>query len=385
MEKKKTSKQWLWYFSLFAALILLFKLCDNLGQVVGAIGFIIRILTPFVVGLMIAFLLHRPTKWVEERFLKLKGRFWEKAARPLSLGIVYLLVFGLLGLLISLVLPRLAASLADLAKALPGYVGVALARLEALLISGPFEDIPLTDWLNSLYESLTKQLSQLLSTENVLTALRGVVNVTTSIVDVVIAIIVSIYMLAGRERLVKEAKSVAGLVMRKNRVETIADYGHRTAVIFYNYFYGALVDAVVVGVIASIGLAIFRVPYAVLLGLLLGLLNMIPYFGAIIGGVGIVLMTLLTINIYAAIGVAIYIVVIQQVDANIIQPRIVGGSVGLRPIYVLLAITLFGGLFGFWGIFLGVPFMAVIQMFIKDGIVKQRAFKKKASAEKEKE
>jgi len=124
--------------------------------------------------------------------------------------------------------------------------------------------------------------------------------------------------------------------------------------------------------VVSIGLLIFRVPYAVLLGLLLGLLNMIPYFGAIIGGIGVVLVTLLAKNLYAAIGVAIFIVVVQQIDANIIQPRVVGGSVGLRPIYVLLAITLFGGLFGFWGIFLGVPLMAVVQMFVKDAIARRR-------------
>ena len=114
-------------------------------------------------------------------------------------------------------------------------------------------------------------------------------------------------------------------------------------------------------------------PYAVLLGMLLGLLNMIPYFGAIIGCIGIALVTLLTNGFAAALGVAIFIVVVQQVDANIIQPRVVGGSVGLRPIYVLLAITLFGGLFGFWGIFLGVPLMAIVQMFVKDAIVAKRS------------
>jgi len=106
----------------------------------------------------------------------------------------------------------------------------------------------------------------------------------------------------------------------------------------------------------------------VLLGMTLGLMNMIPYFGAIVGAIGIALVTLLTSNFYTAIGVVIYIIVIQQVDANIVQPRIVGGSVGLRPIYVLLSITLFGGLFGFWGIFLAPPLMALVQMLVRDAI-----------------
>jgi len=134
-----------------------------------------------------------------------------------------------------------------------------------------------------------------------------------------------------------------------------------------------LLDALCVGVVVSIGLALFRVPYGVLLGMTLGLMNMIPYFGAIIGSIGIALVTLLTTNIYTAIGVVIYVVVIQQIDANIIQPRVVGGSVGLRPIYVLLSITLFGGLFGFWGIFLAPPLMAIVQMFVRDATIARKA------------
>ena len=102
--------------------------------------------------------------------------------------------------------------------------------------------------------------------------------------------------------------------------------------------------------------------------MMLGLLNMIPYFGAIIGGAICVLVALLSGNFYGALFVAIYILVMQQVDANIIQPRIVGPTVGLRPVYVLLGITIGGGLFGFWGIFLGVPMIAVVQMLLVEYI-----------------
>lgn len=377
MEKKKPSRRWIWYFSLIAALIVVYKLCDNLGKVVGAIGFVIGILAPFVAGLILAFLLHHPTLWLEKKLLKLKGRFWQVMARPLSLAAVYLLLLGVIALLISLVLPHLAASLADLVRSLPGYVELAIERVEDMMHSGFLQDMDLVGTLDALYQTLFNTVTRLLSTENVLSALRGVVNVTTSIVDVVIAVIVSVYMLSGREHLMREAKAVIGLFTRKNRVETVSRYGHRIATIVYQYFYGALLDALVVGVVVSVGLSIFRVPYAVLLGMLLGLLNMIPYFGAIIGCVGIALVTLLTNGFPAALGVAIFIVVVQQVDANIIQPRVVGGSVGLRPIYVLLSITLFGGLFGFWGIFLGVPMMAIIQMFVKDAIAAKRAKEEK--------
>lgn len=373
MERRKPSRHWLWYFSLLTALIVVFKLIDNLGEVVGAIGFILGILSPFVAGLLIAFLLHHPSLWIEKRIQRLKGRFWQVTARPISLVVVYLVLLGLLTLLISLVLPHLTASLADLVRSLPGYFESAIAQLDGLIHSDLLQQFDLASSMEQLENLLMETITRLLSTENVLTALRGVLNVTTSLVDVVIAVIVSIYMLSGREHLMRALRALCGLFFKSQRVETIACYSHRVAAIIYNYFYGALLDALVVGVVVSVGLAIFRVPYAVLLGMLLGLLNMIPYFGAIIGCIGIALVTLLTNGFAAAIGVAIFIIVVQQVDANVIQPRVVGGSVGLRPIYVLLAITLFGGLFGFWGIFLGVPLMAVVQMFLKDAIVAKKA------------
>ncbi len=372
MDKKRPPRRWFWYFSLVAALIVVFKLCDNLTSVVAAVNFVIGILTPFVVGGVLALLLHRPSSWLETRFKKLKGRAWPKLARPLALVIVYVLLFGILTLLMSLVMPRLATSLVELVRSLPTYIKSAFTRLETMLQEGPLASFELTDGLDKFYRSVLTTVTQLLSTENVIGALRGVLDATMSVVDVVIGFIVSIYMLAGREHITASVRNLAGLVAPQTHIDTAAHYSRRIAAIFNNYFYGALLDALVVGVVASIGLAIFRVPYAVLLGLLLGILNMIPYFGALIGGVGIVLITLLTNGFYAALGVTIYIIVIQQVDANIIQPRVVGDSVGLRPIYVLLAITLFGGLFGFWGIFLGVPLMAVIQMFVRDASIRKR-------------
>lgn len=372
MERKNPPQRWLWYFSLLAALIVVFKLFDNLGKVVNAIGFILNILTPFVAGLIIAFLLHRPSLWIEKKIGALKGRFWQSAARPLSLVVVYLLMLGLVTLIISLVLPHLMSSLTDLVRSLPGYFESAITRLDGLIHSDFLQQYDLAATLDQLQKTLLDTVTRLLSTENVLTALRGVLNITTSIVDVVITIIVSIYMLSGREHLMRAARAFCGLFLKEGRVQAVTCYGHRIAAIIYNYFYGALLDALVVGMVVSVGLAIFRVPYAVLLGFMLGLLNMIPYFGALIGGISIALVTLLTGGFYAALGVTIFVIVVQQVDANIIQPRVVGGSVGLRPIYVLLAITLFGGLFGFWGIFLGVPLMAIVQMFLKDAIAAKR-------------
>ena len=367
MEHKRAIKRWLWYFSIPAAAILLFKLYDNFGEALGLVGKLIGILAPFVGGFVLAFFMYRPSCWVENSLLKCKGKIWPRLARPLALTITYLALIGVLALVMYLLIPTLTNSLIQLANALPGYIDAAMQALQRWEQSGGWmAAIGLTERVSEAYTLLLDTLTRLLTTENILNAIKGVGNVAASLVDVVIAFIVSLYMLGGREHLAASVKNLLSLFFKPRTLSAIGDYGYRSIRIFGNYFYGAFVDALCVGVVVSIGLALFRIPYAVLMGMMLGLMNIIPYFGAIIGGVGIALVTLLTTNLYTTIGVVIFVVIVQQVDANILQPRVVGGSVGLRPIYVLLSITLFGGLFGFWGILLAPPLMAIVQMFVRD-------------------
>lgn len=200
---------------------------------------------------------------------------------------------------------------------------------------------------------------------------------TASLFDAVMAVIISIYMLNEREALLAAVKSLVGAAFGRKVQASAALYAHKTAAIFYNYLYGALIDAAVVAVIMSIGFLLFGLPSAVLLGCIVGLLNFIPYFGAIIGGCIAVAVALFNGNIYTAIGVLIYVVVMQQLDGNILQPKIVGSTVGMRPVYVLLAITVGGGLFGFGGMLISVPVMAVIKMLVTDFI----AYRKKQAEE----
>lgn len=367
MERKHSVKRWLWSFSLIAAAILLYKLYDNFAEALGLVGTLIRILAPFVGGFVLAFFMHGPSNLLEKLFRKLKGKFWQKAARPLSLAVTYLLLLGAIAGVVCLLIPTIIDSLTHFLGALPHYYERIQSWVAELTKQGgTLEQLGLAEKLNDVYTALLNTLTQMVTTENILTALKGVGNFATSLVDVVIAVIVSLYMLGGRENLKQALKNFVSLFVKPQTLNTLQNYAYRTTRIFYNYFYGAFLDSLCVGVVVSIGLLIFRVPYAVLLGMLLGIMNMIPYFGAIIGSVAISLLTLVTNGFYTALGVAIYLVVIQQIDGNIIQPRVVGGSVGLRPIYVLLSVTLFGGLFGFWGIFLAPPLMAIVQMLVRD-------------------
>ena len=384
MQNKLQMKKWLWYFSLLAAVAVLYKTYTNLDGVLGLVNKIIDIFAPFVGGFVLAFLLFRPSKWLEDRFLKLNGKAWPKLARPLAITIIYLILLGLVSLVFYLVIPLLIESLTSLFDSIPKWLTDAYNNVQAWIApDGPLGAFHLQDNVDELYANLTDTFTKMITTDNVVAAVKSVGGFASSLVNVVISLVVSIYMLHGRDHLIVAFRKFVSLFIRPRAMERLGDYTRRSGTIFSQYIYGALLDATVLGVVVSIGLAIFRVPYAVLLGMLLGLFNLVPYFGAIVGGVGISFVALLTNGLPTAIGVAIFIIVAQQVDANIIQPRIVGDSVGLRPFYVLLGITFFGGLFGFWGILLGPPLMAVLQMIVRDVYSRRHAKKALESEKKE--
>ena len=286
-----------------------------------------------------------------------------KLARPVSVVIVYLLLFGLLTLIGYLALPALYHAIMDFVSAVPGYYNNVMAFLaEYTKEGGILEELHLEERIKDVYTWISNQLTA----DRIFSYFQGILNFTTSLLDIFMALIISVYMLLGRESLVRAVKAVAGLVIKPRGMAFCSIYAHKITKIFYSYFYSQAIDACIVGVLATIGLLIARLPNAPVLGMMLGIMNMIPYFGAIIGGVICVLVALLSGNIYGAVFVAIYVLAMQQIDGNIIQPRIVSNSVGIKAIYVLLAITIGGGFFGFWGIFLGVPFMAMVQMLVKD-------------------
>lgn len=373
MERKQAFKKWLWYFSIVAAAILLFKLYDNFAQAIGLVGTLLSILSPFVGGLVLAFLMYRPSLWIENKLRRCKGKLWPRIARPLALTATYLALIGILFGVVWLLVPALVSGLRELAVEIPNYIAAATQKVQEWdNADGWLAGMNLSATLNDAAVQLAEAVPKLLTVENVLNALKHVGTFASSLLDVAISFIVSLYMLAGREHLIAAFKNLLDLFFKPKTLGWMSHYGNRTLAIFGNYFYGALLDALLVGVVVSIGLSIFGVPFAPLLGMVLGVMNLIPYFGAIIGCVGIALVTLLSTNIYTAVGVAIFLLVIQQVDGNIIQPRLVGYTVGLRPIYVLLSVTLFGGLFGFWGVLLAPPLMAIIQMFVRDATIARK-------------
>ncbi len=358
---------WLPLFLFVVAIIVFYKIVDRLPQVFATIFDVISVISPFIGGIIIAFILYKPAFALERLCLKSEKRFIKNNAKGISVLSCYLALFIILAVILYLLLPRLFGSAMNLVQNLPTYYNSAIEYLKNMAgTDGKILGFDLVGFLNNL--SVGSILS-FFDIGSVGKYAGEIVGATGTIVDIFMAFVVSIYVLLGRNHLIKVAKMLLSLVIPRERVSRLGGVAKRSSHIFYGYIYSQLIDSAIVSVILSIVFAIIGLPYALLLGILMGLCNIIPYFGSIIGGVAVVLVTIISSgDILKAVIALVCIIVVQQLDANLIQPRIVAESVGLRPIYVLLAIMIGSGLFGFVGILISVPVMAVIRMLIVEYI-----------------
>ena len=388
MQKKKSDisnfrKFWLPLFLFVVAVIVFYKVVDRLPQVFATIFDVISVVSPFIGGIVIAFILYKPAFALERLCLKSEKKFLKNNARGISVLSCYLTFVIVLAVILYLLLPRLFGSAMNLVQNLPTYYKSAIDYLKNMAgTDGKLFGFDLVGFLNNL--SVTSVLS-FFDISSVGKYAGEIVGATGAIVDIFMAFVVSIYVLLGRNHLIKVFEMLLGLIIPKERITRLGGVVRRSSRIFYGYIYSQLIDSAIVSVVMSIVFAIIGLPYALLLGILMGLCNIIPYFGSIIGGVGVVLVTLISSGeILKAVIALVCIIVVQQLDANLIQPRIVAESVGLRPVYVLLAIMIGSGLFGFVGILISVPVMAVIRMLIVE-YIKSLGGKDTPLVEKQKE
>ncbi|MBR5452208.1 MAG: AI-2E family transporter [Clostridia bacterium] len=379
--KGDKGRKYLEYLFLIVISILFYKLIDIIPWSIDGVKAIFSIAAPVISAFIITFLLHVPALKIENLLKKTKG-FFSKHARGISVLAVYLILIVFIALFIYAIIPVLTRNVVELAKNVPGYTERVIAMLRGFadengLIFG-------FDVFGAL-DKLPKYIVDFFSTERIFSVLSGAYSVGSTIVSVILTLIISVYMMLDRDSLVSTCGKVMGIFVRGKTVSATHDYLKRISAIFYSYVYSQLLDALIVSVIFTIVFAIIGVPYFFFFGVLIGVMNLIPYFGAIIGGVIVVFVTLITNGLTSALITAILILVVQQLDANILQPRIVGETVGIRPLYVLAAITVGGGLFGFWGVLISVPTMATIRMILIDLVNytdKKRAAERKAAAKK---
>lgn len=320
---------------------------------------------PFLIGILIAYLLYIPARKIENKIKKNKMEIISKKARGISVFIVYVLAISGIALIIRFIIPAIAQSVMDLINNFQNYYNLLLEKYNNL----PEESIIKSKEVAVAIDQLkTIDFTQYINMSKLTEYAKGVINIASGIFDAFVALIVSIYILAERTQIRDFIKKLNYAIFGKKTAKSINKYFERTNDIFLKFLGSQFLDAIVVAILVSIAMGIMRVKYAVLLGFMIGLFNMIPYFGAIIAVVISFIITILTGGIPKAIIMVIIVTILQQIDANIINPKIVGESLKISPLLVIFAVTLGGAYFGVLGMFLAVPIVAVMKILVMDYI-----------------
>lgn len=379
---KKTVK----YIAAAAVLIVLFAWGINNGEKVSEIiGGFFSIISPFIIGFCIAFVVNVLMRPLENLFDKIfkncNSKTKDKVKRPVCLLLSIIILFGLLFALLFMILPEFKTTFDTLIKAVPQYISQIEVWISKLIDFASHYGITLPEMsFNS--DKILDTLKNFINDSGIVDkTLNFTGSIVTGIVNLIIAVAFSLYLLAQKEKLSNQMKKfLRAFLPKQNDVNRLVNFAEIVDRTFTSFVTGQLLEAVIIGVLCFIGMLIFKMPYAAVISVLVGFTALIPVFGAFIGtAIGAFL--ILFISPIKAIWFVVFIVILQQLEGNLIYPKVVGKSVGLPGIWVLTAVSIGGTLAGVSGILISVPACAVIYCLLAN-IVNAR-IKKKEKAEKE--
>lgn len=347
--------------------IILYCILQNINSVFQAINSVFGILYPFILGAGIAFILNLPMSFYEKKIFKIKkGKVVkDKFRRLISVLLSVITVVIVLTIIISLVIPELINTLKLLIVNIPNY----MEAVEDFLIDITDKYPELSDIVQNIRldeEKLQKSLINL--TGNVMTfSINTVKGVLSGIVNTFISIVFAIYILSNKDKLKVQVKKLAYAYLPKEKAEKFIKISRLSKQTFKSFISGQIVEAIILGLLCALGMTILKIPYAVTISVLIAFTALIPIVGAFIGAfIGALL--IVTINPIKALIFIIFLVILQQIEGNLIYPKVVGKSIGLPGMWVLFAITVGGSLFGIIGMLLGVPVISVLYTLLRESV-----------------
>ena len=355
------------YLPLATYVILLYLGVSNFSVVLNFIQSIVSVFMPLIIGIAIAFVLNLLMNLIEkllfEKIEKLKKIKWiHKNRRILSIILTYLTAGLMITVLVVFVVPQVVSSTSVLIEKLPLY-GKQITEFGTSV----YQDLGLSDqFLNDLlsnFKDLFVGVSEFTAT-TIMALLNMTLDITAGALNVFIGLIFSVYLLAQKEHLISILKRVNRAFVIPKVANGIESFASESNVIFSKFVGGQLTEALILGSLCFIGLILFDIPYAPLVSVLIAVTSLIPVVGAFIGTVPSVLIIAME-NPTQALIFVIFILILQQLEGNLIYPKVVGSAIGIGGFWVFLAITVGGGMFGILGMLLGVPLMAVIYTFMR--------------------
>lgn len=360
------------YWGIVTYIIILAYAIFNFKNLISGAGNIMGIISPFIIGIAIAFVLNLIMVIFEEKifsFLDNKKYIkYSKFKRSLSVFSTFILVFVVILSLIRFIIPQLIDSISTLTDAVPSY----MKSFETLIS----KYISHTEILNTVWNNFLSAWREVLQfTGQILaSSLSGVVNITlgftSGLFNFIISMFFAIYMLLNKERLQLGMKKVLYAFSEKKFADKIMYLGKISNEAFSSYIGGQFIEAIIIGVLCFIGMIILKMPYALLISVIVSVTALIPIFGAFIGTIPSAFIILI-IDPMKALWFVLFIIILQQIEGNLIYPKVVGGSIGLPPIWVILAMVIGGNTFGLIGILLGIPIFSVIYKVFKDIVDKR--------------
>ena len=372
--------------------IVLFVLLTNYRVLLDVLGYIKDILFPVILGCIIAFILNVPMSAIEKYVFRTpkdpkKAKIVASIKRPCSIVLTLLITIGIVVLLVALIIPSLAKTISSLSENIPqivDHISEKIAGNKAL--SSIFKSFDIT--ADNLSENLTNWLkngvSALQSMDSTMSFAQAIFS---SIIDFVLGIFFSIYILAQKETLKRQATKVLSAFLPERATNKAGRIGQKSVDTFGRFLTGQCTDAALFGSLCMLGCAAFGFPNPVLIGVVLAVSALIPLIGATIGMIiGFLLISVTSVT--QAFWFCIFVLVMMQLDANFIYPRIVGNSVGLPPMWVLFAVTVGGRMFGVLGMFLAVPVCAIVYSaaseIVNDRVERRRELKESRESQKAK-
>lgn len=360
-------------FIVIVVVIMIYFAMLRLDEISKLLWLVVHTVKPIIYGLAIAYLLNPIMKFVERHlntFLKRAFPNLEKTHQiSRSVGILAAVMF-LLAVIVALcnmMIPELYRSIRDMAMTVPGQLNDALDFITKMVAGDSTLEQVFTRTLREVTDLLQNWMkTDMLTQANVVMSnlTEGVINVVSELFNAVIGIIVSIYVLFSKETFSMQTKKIIYALFRPSHANMILHLTIKSNEIFGGFIIGKIIDSAIIGVLCFICLSILKMPYTLLVSVIVGVTNVIPFFGPYIGAIPSAILIMLS-DPKMGVYFIIFILILQQLDGNIIGPKILGNSTGLSAFWVVFSILLGGGLFGFVGMILGVPTFAVIYYIVK--------------------
>lgn len=347
----------------FCICLLIFKIFNNWSATEDLFSAVFDTLMPFFLAFVIAYFINPIDRQVN-KLLKKLFKTHSGSFKITSLVLSYVIFIGVIILLLIFIIPQIAASILDLAETIPYLSDNIMTAINNLVLSYPNMNLaPLQSFAEEYLPDIFASLQEMLEEELVPQLSSIASSIVSVIIDIILAFVISAYMMGGKKNLKLVLKRIIYALFSEKTANSLVTILRKSNSIFSSFIIGKAIDSLIIGILCFILMNILRLPYTVLVSVIVGVTNMIPYFGPFIGAIPGAILMLLDGPIKCLVFL-IMILCLQQFDGNILGPRILGDSTGLKPIWIIFAITVGGAIGGVLGMFLGVPIVAVIAYLI---------------------